>query len=471
MIFHLFKKYPEKKYIIIGDYQYDTLRKYLCAFAEVNYQLVDARGKEGTCAGIKEALSFIPANTPFALIWSDLILSDSFELPDDCKNFIALSGDFPCRWKYENGVFSEECSVEKGVSGFFGFMDKSILVNVYENGEFVRWLSGSSIKFEEVVLKGTKEYGTLAEYEKLSPRKCRPFNDMKIQDSMVIKRGINEQGKALAKREKAWYNEIKKYEYDNIPKVYSFEPLTMGRVVGKNLYELDDFNLLEKKKVLNKTVIALKALHTLNTAPVDRDSVKEAYIDKTIERLNKVKDLIPFAKAEHITVNSKKCFNIFKDTERLNRYLDYLIPESFCFIHGDCTFSNTMYSDEGKIIFIDPRGYFGNTEFYGDELYDWAKLYYSIVGNYDRFNLKKFQLSISSDSVDLEIESNGWESLENDFFTYIGCSECEIKKIKLIHAIIWLSLTTYAWEDYDSICGAFYNGLSYLQDALDLLEE
>lgn len=32
-------------------------------------------------------------------------------------------------------------------------------------------------------------------------------------------------------------------------------------------------------------------------------------------------------------------------------------------------------------------------------------------------------------------------------------------KIKLLHSIIWLSLTTYAWEDYDSICGAFYNGL------------
>ena len=38
--------------------------------------------------------------------------------------------------------------------------------------------------------------------------------------------------------------------------------------------------------------------------------------------------------------------------------------------------------------------------------------------------------------------------------------------IKLIHAIIWLSLTTYAWEDYDSICGAFYNGIYYLADVI-----
>ena len=29
MIFHLFKKYPDKKYIVIGDYKYDVLKNYL----------------------------------------------------------------------------------------------------------------------------------------------------------------------------------------------------------------------------------------------------------------------------------------------------------------------------------------------------------------------------------------------------------------------------------------------------------
>ena len=38
--------------------------------------------------------------------------------------------------------------------------------------------------------------------------------------------------------------------------------------------------------------------------------------------------------------------------------------------------------------------------------------------------------------------------------------------MKVFLAITWLSLTTYAWEDYDSICGAFYNGLYYLEEAL-----
>ena len=66
----------------------------------------------------------------------------------------------------------------------------------------------------------------------------------------------------------------------------------------------------------------------------------------------------------------------------------------------------------------------------------------------------------------LQIASNGWEELESVFFRLLA-DEVTVEQIHLIHAIIWLSLTTYAWEDYDSICGAFYNGLYYLEGALN----
>lgn len=122
-----------------------------------------------------------------------------------------------------------------------------------------------------------------------------------------------------------------------------------------------------------------------------------------------------------------------------------------------------MIRENGDPVLIDPRGYFGFTELYGDEQYDWAKLYYSIVGNYDMFNLKKFRLHINENSVNLKIKSNNWEDMEDVFWEETGANK---ETIKLLHAIIWLSLTTYAWQDYDSICGAFYNGLYYLEDIL-----
>ena len=214
---------------------------------------------------------------------------------------------------------------------------------------------------------------------------------------------------------------------------------------------------------MQKITDSLKTLHGVKSATADTFSMKEAYYSKTIARLQKIRDLVPLASHRTITVNGRVCPNIFYYKRDLERKLDKLPCENFVFIHGDCTFSNLLLSGNNEPVFIDPRGYFGHTRLYGDPNYDWAKLYYSVVGNYDRFNLKDFRLTINETAIDLEIASNKWEELEHDFFAF---TSTDPDAIKLIHAVIWLSLTTYAWQDYDSICGAFYNGLYYLEKVL-----
>ena len=88
MIFHLFRRFPEKKFIIIGDYKYDVLERYLREFADnVDYHMVHA-SHNGTCAGISEALSLIPDNERFMLIWCDLVLPEDYSIPDTEKNVI-----------------------------------------------------------------------------------------------------------------------------------------------------------------------------------------------------------------------------------------------------------------------------------------------------------------------------------------------------------------------------------------------
>lgn len=74
MIFHLFNRYPNAHFKIIADYQKETFKRYLKAFAKVDYAVIEA-SKKGTCSGIQECLAKIPENTPFMLIWCDLILS------------------------------------------------------------------------------------------------------------------------------------------------------------------------------------------------------------------------------------------------------------------------------------------------------------------------------------------------------------------------------------------------------------
>ena len=239
----------------------------------------------------------------------------------------------------------------------------------------------------------------------------------------------------------------------------------MDKVKGKNIYEYPDLPYEQKEQILESLVGALKDLHSYETGPVEQASVDDAYVLKTYDRLEKVRELVPFAKDETIVVNGKACRNPFSLQAQVEDAVAAMNIDQFCLLHGDCTFSNLMLDEQMNPVLIDPRGYFGHTELLGDPNYDWAKLYYSLVGNYDQFNLKRFKLSIGENSVQLDIDSNRWEELEPVFFRLLE-GEIDPDEIKLLHALIWLSLTTYAWQDYDSICGAFYNGVRYLEEAL-----
>lgn len=465
ILFQLFKRFPKKKFIIIGDYHFDVLKEYLRAFAEVQYILVDSTGKTGTLSGIKEAIRFIPEKSPFVLIWSDLILADDLQFPEQGR-YIGLSKDFKCRWKYEAGKFEEIESYEYGVAGLFLFEDKNVLRDIPDQGEFVRWLQRQKLQFNELPMYKSKEYGLLSEYNKLEPPKCRPFNQLIIKDNSIIKMPVTEQGKEIALKEQAWYRYINQHSlFKEVPFIYSYQPFEMERIKGANIYEYTGIALEEKKSILNSVVNTLKQLHRIGKIGADYFSVKEAYFDKTISRLKKVRDLIPFTNQEFIVINNRKCRNIFFYTNELENKIQALEVTHFNFIHGDCTFSNMMLTENLQPKLIDPRGYFGSTLLFGDVDYDWAKLYYSLVGNYDQFNLKRFDLTIVEQKVNITVESNEWEDLEEYFFSLLQ-NEVSVEKIKLLHAIIWLSLTTYAWEDYDSICGAFYLGLYYLEEVL-----
>lgn len=474
MLFHLFRKYPNKRFIIIADYHKEVLREYLSSFAGVKYQVIDAAGT-GTCSGIRQALEFIPSSAPFMLVWSDLILPKGLELPEEYENalslasshllppdYIGISQTFPCRWSYRDGLFTEECSQKYGVAGFFLFGSKNRLQGVPKSGELVRWMQSRQMKFQEFGLAGTREFGILEEYEKLEQNKCRPFNRIAIDGDVLIKEAVDEQGKKLAVRECKWYEKAKENMGQVLPHIYTTDPLKMEYIKGKNIYEYQ-LSRQEKRRILETLIHALQKLHESEQAEADSFSMKEAYYGKTMERLNKIEDLVPFGRNRTIRINGKSCRNIFFHKRELERKLERISCKAFHFIHGDCTFSNLMLREDGTPVLIDPRGYFGYTELYGDVRYDWAKLYYSMVGNYDQFNLKNFRLDMDKEGVTLKIASNHWEDMEEDFFEITGA---EREEIRLLHAVIWLSLTTYAWQDYDSVCGAFYNGLYYLEDVL-----
>lgn len=468
MIFHLFKKYPQANFHIIADYQKETFKRYLKVFADVSYSVIET-DKKGTCSGINNALANIPDNEPFMIIWCDLVLSDidtdSLELT---KNYLGISKDFPCRWSYIDDTFKEQPSSENGVAGLFIFKSKAELSRLPDEGEFVRFLSTQPQTFSRINLYGGLEIGTMLSYfqNELNKPKCRPFNKIEIKDNKVIKTPLGTQGEKIAKNETDWYKFVKSRHFNYIPEIYQYEPLILERITGQNVYEFAFLTKGFKKALLNLIIEKLTELHQLaDPIPAEHKDCRITYIEKTFDRLATVKELVPFAEKPTIRINGIECSNIFMLKDKITQDIENMFPEHFHLIHGDCTFHNIMI-DSVKVrpIFIDPRGYFGDTKCYGDIDYDWAKLYYSLVGDYDQFNRKNFSLEIKENEIELEIVSNNWKELEDAFFEF---TKADKKKILLLHALIWLSLTTYAWEDYDSICSAFCKRLLELQKYLD----
>lgn len=281
MLFHLFKKFPKSRFVIIADYKSEVMTKYLEAFGKVKYLIVSATGNTGTCAGLQKALKCIPENKKFMLVWSDLVLPESFCIPENDDNYIGLAKDFPCRWKYEANYFTEEKSDTFGVAGLFIFKNKKQIADVPENGELVRWLQTVNFVGKTLDLYKTKEYGLLSAFNpvcensdngsknKPTDSKCRPFNRLicvsgNNGEDLLMKEGVDDQGRSLAVREIAWYKYAINHNINNIPHIYTLQPLVMERINGHNVFWYKDFTENQKIKTLEKIVEALKTLQTLN---------------------------------------------------------------------------------------------------------------------------------------------------------------------------------------------------------------
>jgi hypothetical protein len=106
-------------------------------------------------------------------------------------------------------------------------------------------------------------------------------------------------------------------------------------------------------------------------------------------------------------------------------------------VHGDPVLTNIIINQFGKIKFIDMRGKVGSTlTIYGDWLYDWSKLYQSLIG-YDQILQNK---NISSAYKKLMI--NSFETHFTSLF-----SEEDLKNVKKITQFLLFTLIPLHYDD------------------------
>lgn len=470
LLYHLFDTFPTAEFLIIGDYAFEQLEKYLQVnVPAISYKLYKAEGK-GTCSGIARALQDVEPDEELLITWSDLIIHNFDQMPISEHPQIVTTHAFTCRWTVdEKGVLVEKPGA-RGVAGIFYATKARYFPVPPDAGEFVKWFSKNVTKFEVVDRENLEELGDFSTIENENDRLgfSRFFNEVIIDSDVVKKRAIDPNYAHLIDKEQDWYKSVSNLGFRRLPKILSTNPYTMQRIKGHHAYQMTDLNQREKRSVLADYLDALTNLHDLGTQDSIDSDVRETYINKTISRVESVSAIIPNFEKKSITINGRKCANIFHDREIFEKIFDMLKPKYFTPIHGDPTFSNSLIDKNLKVWFIDPRGYFAQPGIWGDPMYDFAKVYYSVVGGYDSFNRRKFKLHVDDETAEVIMQESLFAEIGDEIFTdYFGD---DFYKIKILHGLIWLSLSGYAKDDIDSVIASFYLGLYYLQEGLQCID-
>lgn len=144
-------------------------------------------------------------------------------------------------------------------------------------------------------------------------------------------------------------------------------------------------------------------------------------------------------------------YSRFKNSESVFNYIQCGLLNyektnkgKICVIHGDTVMTNIIINNYDKIKFIDMRGKLGDKEtIYGDYLYDWAKLYQSLLG-YDLILQEKEVLSLYKENLIEFFEI---------FFVELFSTE-ELNELKIITNSLLFTLIPL--HDNDK-CDKYYN--------------
>ena len=259
-------------------------------------------------------------------------------------------------------------------------------------------------------------------------------------NNILIKTSKNKAGDKKIKREIQCLLEMQKIGFP-IPLIYDTKETYIKMEFKNNYIELYKvfFNLdsNKKKEILKKIIISLDLLHKSNYISVNNDIIKKDFYIETFhkikERFINIKPIVSKYNIEYVNNINILSFDkiesfVCEITDTIyNNYLSQL--NSYSIIHGDCQFNNILIHQEtGNIVFIDPRGYFGETLIYGLPEYDYAKINFALSG-YDWFDNSKSVLSLEN-ILNLSVNIKLINSHELMFF--------DSSIIKLLFICIWL---------------------------------
>ena len=201
-------------------------------------------------------------------------------------------------------------------------------------------------------------------YDKISPRS---FNSVDLNNlNTVVKKGNDLSGEVF------YYKNIPKNLKDLFPLFINSKDnsYTIEKIYGIPCITLFLDELLTENILIN----ILNSIKRIQEEKIPSDDINtniyDNYLNKLVNRYQKY-DYSKFENSDNIYT---------KLLQELDNYQKKNLGKKTV-IHGDPVLSNIIINEHNKIKFIDMRGKLGNDyTICGDSLYDWAKIYQSLIG-------------------------------------------------------------------------------------------
>ena len=206
-------------------------------------------------------------------------------------------------------------------------------------------------------------------------------------------------------------------------------------------------------------------------------ALEDMYLTKTVQRFEKMKKDKRFMHFfdKSIVINGIKYYSLDKIVTILKDVIPSLLydVDTFNIIHGDLCFANIMVDSNFSFIkVIDPRGKFGVYDIYGDERYEFAKLFHSVDGKYDFIIKDLFDVSfdLEHNKIDYMIQDRKrdydlYKIFIETFKKEIGN---DLKKIELIEALLFLSMIPLHGESIEHQMVMLGTGLDILDRVINI---
>lgn len=154
-------------------------------------------------------------------------------------------------------------------------------------------------------------------------------------------------------------------------------------------------------EVLTRVRTVQRVFQSYEFGILDRKATHQMLISKTLVRLTELPDPVrKVVSSPSLTVNGRELKGIYAQWDNIEAAVKELRDVKATLVHGDLCFSNVLYSPNGVVRLVDPRGRYGTEQgILGDARYDVAKLYQCAHGRYDFIVRQEFELQMADDNI------------------------------------------------------------------------